>query len=94
MSEITKIRNGSDRILYQYGTLCASGVEIQPIPIKSPKYEIGERVYHITKESSQGVVIDASFHLRFKYWVYTVTFTPGDNGVDFFEDELSKTKIF
>ena len=61
--------------------------------IKNPKFQIGARVYHVTKESDQGVVLDAKFYLRTGNWVYSVAFTPGID-YDFYEDELSESKIF
>ena len=61
--------------------------------IRNPKFQIGDRVYHVTKESEQGVVIDAKFFLRSGNWTYEVSFSPGFE-CDLYEDEISESKIF
>ena len=61
--------------------------------VKNPKFQIGDRIYHVTKESEQGVVIDATYSLRTANWLYIVSFAPGFE-YDLYEDELSESKIF
>jgi len=61
--------------------------------INNPKYAIGDRIYHITKESDEGVIVDATYSLRFRSWQYVVTFKAGDS-CSLYEDEISLTKIF
>ena len=48
--------------------------------INNPKYTIGDRVYHITKESDEGIIIDATYSVRFRSWEYVVTFKAGEGG--------------
>ncbi len=62
--------------------------------IKEPKYNIGDRVYHVTKDSDEGVVINATYSLRNCEWTYSVTFMPLDGGVQMYENELSESKYF
>jgi len=62
--------------------------------MKKPKFEIGERVYHITPESDSGVVLDCKYSLREGAWSYIVTFGPKEESLLYYEDELSRTKIF
>jgi len=61
--------------------------------VPNPKYRIGTRVYHITKESDQGVIINARYSLRHAYWVYVVSFNPGSE-CDLYEDEISENISF
>lgn len=61
--------------------------------IRTPKFEIGSRVYHVTKESDQGIIINAHYSLRHNYWLYEVSFIPGIS-YDMFEDEISENKYF
>ncbi|MPM33065.1 hypothetical protein SDC9_79632 [bioreactor metagenome] len=60
----------------------------------NPKFQIGEKVYHITPESDQGVVLDCTFSMRKGYWLYLVTFGPEKDSMDYYEDELSTSKTF
>lgn len=61
--------------------------------IRNPKFQIGDRVYHVTKESEQGVVIDVTYSLRTANWLYIVSFSPGSE-CSLYEDEISESKIF
>ena len=61
--------------------------------VKTPKFQIGDRIYHVTKESEQGVVIDATYFLRTANWIYVVSFSPGIE-CHLYEDEISESKIF
>ena len=61
--------------------------------IKDPKFKIGDRVFHVTRDSDEGVIINSTFRVRNSAWIYSVTFKPGDN-IELYEDEISSTKIF
>jgi hypothetical protein len=61
--------------------------------INDPKFNIGDRVYHVTRESDEGVVVDINYSMRFGMWTYSVTFRPGSED-DFYEDEISNSKIY
>jgi hypothetical protein len=61
--------------------------------VKTPKFQIGDRIYHVTKESEQGVVIDVTYSLRTANWLYIVSFSPGSE-CSLYEDEISESKIF
>lgn len=63
------------------------------ITIKSPKFNIGDRVFHITRDSIEGVVIDSNYNLRDNCWTYIVTFGAGDD-YNMYEDELTYNKVF
>jgi hypothetical protein len=58
----------------------------------NPKYEIGEKVYHITPESSQGVIIDISYRLSTGIISYLIAIS-WDNEVWALGEELSREKI-
>jgi hypothetical protein len=62
--------------------------------MRNPKYQIGERVYHITPESETGIVLDARFSLRENAWSYIVTFGPDKDSLLYYEDELTTSRIF
>lgn len=62
--------------------------------MKSPAFKIGERVYHVTPESEQGVVLDCIYSMRKGTWMYIVTFGPDKEALSYYEDELSWTKMF
>ena len=62
--------------------------------MKNPKYEIGERVYHITPESYPGIILDCRFSVRENAWSYIVTFGPEKESLQYYEDELTQSKIF
>lgn len=62
--------------------------------MKKPKFEIGERVYHITPDSDPGVVLDCNFSMRENAWSYLVTFGPEKDSLFYYEDELTTSKIF
>ena len=61
--------------------------------VKTPKFQIGDRIYHVTKESEQGVVIDVTYSLRTANWLYIASFSPGFE-CSLYEDEISESKIF
>ena len=57
-----------------------------------PEFEIGEKVYHITPESEQGIIIDISY-LCSKSIVSYLVAIGWNNEVWALGRELSKTKI-
>ena len=61
--------------------------------VKTPKFQIGDRIYHVTKESEQGIVIDVTYSLRTANWLYIVSFCPVFE-CSLYEDEISESKIF
>lgn len=62
--------------------------------MKQPKYNIGDKVYHVTPESEQGMVLEAIYSLLHNRWLYRVTFGLRDNDYDYYEHELSETNQF
>lgn len=62
--------------------------------MKQPKYNIGDKVYHITPESEQGTVLEAIYSLLHNRWLYRVTFAIRDNDYEYYEHELSDTIQF
>lgn len=62
--------------------------------IKQPKFEIGQLVYHCTKESPEGVVINARYDLLTGLWSYEVVFSPEVPTLSYHEHEISLTKRF
>lgn len=59
-----------------------------------PKFKIGQKVYHVTPDSDQGVILDCIYYLRSDRWMYMVTFGPDKNPIEYYEDELSTSKTF
>lgn len=62
--------------------------------MKQPKFKISDKVYHITPESDQGVVLDAEYSLLLDRWLYTVTFGIIHDDKLCVEHELSLTKTY
>lgn len=62
--------------------------------MNKPKFQIGERVYHVTPDSDQGVVLDCIYSLRSGRWMYLVTFGHDKNPIEYYEDELNTNKTF
>ena len=61
--------------------------------VPNPVHNISDRVYHITPESDQGVVLDARFNLLDARWEYLVTFGVSQ-ALYYNEHELSTSKVF
>lgn len=61
--------------------------------IPDPHFCITDKVYHITPESPQGVVVDAKFDLLDKRWEYLVAFSISETR-SYYDYELSKHKSF
>lgn len=56
---------------------------------------IGDKVYHATKESDMGIIIDVSFSIRANCVKYEVCFGRFDvDDVWVYEEELSNYKVF
>lgn len=64
------------------------------ITVPKNKFGVNERVYHVTKDSDEGVILDAKFCLAREEWIYDVTFAPYDGGIELYERELSYSKYF
>lgn len=62
--------------------------------MRKPKFSIGDKVYHVTPESDQGVVLDCRYSMREAGWSYIVAFGTERESLLYYEDELSETKIF
>jgi hypothetical protein len=59
------------------------------------KYNRGDKVYHITSESPQGVILDIRYYFRSNIYEYFVVWghLSTENGY-YWEEELSETKIY
>lgn len=62
--------------------------------MNKPKFQIGEKVYHVTPDSDQGIVLDCRYSMRENAWSYVVTFGPEKESLIYYEDELSTSKTF
>ena len=62
--------------------------------IKPPRFNIGDRVYHITPESPEGIVIDAKYSLLTQSWEYQVTFGPFSSSLWYYDVELIEHRTF
>jgi len=62
--------------------------------MKNAKYNLSEKVFHVTPESDQGTVLDARYSMFYDKWEYLVTFTPNVESLWYFEHELSTSKTF
>jgi hypothetical protein len=62
--------------------------------MRSPKYRIKDRVYHITVESDKGVVVDARYSLLTGLWEYQVAFSATLESLWYYEHELSENMVF
>lgn len=62
--------------------------------IPTPKYKIGNKVYHITPDSDMGIILDAQYSLLDGRWWYIVTFGIKDNDHTYYEQEITPFKVF
>lgn len=62
--------------------------------MKKPVFHIGQLVYHITPESSPGIVNNIMFKYLENYFMYEVAFRPGESSLWYYEHELSENKTF
>lgn len=60
--------------------------------IPDPKFQELEDVYHITPESPKGVVIDISYNVRTRRFLYLVTFSATEPSLWYQEEELTKNR--
>lgn len=61
--------------------------------IPNPAFEITQKVFHVTPDSPQGVIVDARYLLFDKRWEYLVGFGPGQT-LAYYEHEISTNKTF
>ena len=59
----------------------------------NPKYNIGDKVYHITPESREGIILDISYNVVTNQISYLISIE-FDTQVWAIEMELSKSKVF
>ena len=62
--------------------------------IKPNKFGIGDRVYHNTPESPEGIVIDGRYSLQTGSWEYQVSFGPIDASLWYYDVELIEHRTF
>lgn len=58
------------------------------------KYNIGDKVYHATPESDQGIVVDWMYTRYAGVYKYYVTWGPNNTENWYLDVELSPTKVF
>ena len=58
----------------------------------SPKYSIGNKIYHVLPESPQGIITDITYRHSARKFFYEVTFDPGSHGFTYEEFELTTEK--
>ena len=56
------------------------------------KYNRGDKVYHITPDSPQGIILDIRYYFRNKTYEYLVYWSHNENGY-YWEEELDETKV-
>ena len=62
--------------------------------IKPSRFNIGDRVFHVTPESPEGIVIDARYSLQTGSWEYQVSFGPIDASLRYYDVELIEHRTF
>lgn len=62
--------------------------------IKPSRFNVGDRVFHITPESPEGIVIDAKYSLLTSSWDYLVTFGPLQQSLWYYDIELIEHRNF
>lgn len=62
--------------------------------MKQKKFNIGEKVYHITPESDCGIITNIKYDYLTGLHEYQVTFAPQTDSLWYYEHELSKSRIF
>lgn len=61
----------------------------------TPRFEIGQDIYHKTPDSDKGIIIDIIYSILTGLITYSIAFgRNGSDQVDCFEHELSEDKIF
>jgi hypothetical protein len=61
--------------------------------MKQPKFNIGDRVYHNTPDSEEGLIMDILYSLRYREYVYTIV-VGFEHNYECLEDELTDEKVF
>jgi heat shock protein HspQ len=62
--------------------------------MKEPKFNIGQRVYHILPESKVGVVVDIKYIYSSQRHEYSVVFDENTPVLDYHEHELTTHKNY
>jgi hypothetical protein len=62
--------------------------------IKPNEFGVGDRVFHVTPESPEGVVIDARYSLLTGMWEYQVSFGPCEPSLWYYDIELVHHRTF
>ncbi len=65
----------------------------ETMEIVKPRFYLGDRVFHITRDSDEGVITDMFFDIRLG-WKYYVAFSPLSAEMVYYEEELTQSKIF
>jgi uncharacterized protein (UPF0303 family) len=61
----------------------------------TPIYELGQKVYHITPESDQGIIVDITYSVLKRTIQYNVVFgRHSEDDIWCYEQELSEGKIY
>jgi len=58
-----------------------------------PKFKIGDKIYHITKESKEGIIVNIIYYFSTRRFEYIITTGWGEE-YSCYEYELVKNKIF
>jgi len=58
----------------------------------SPKYEIGDYIYHVLPDSQKGLITDITYRYSTNCFMYEVTFEPDTIGLLYHEFELTVDK--
>lgn len=59
-----------------------------------PKYNIGDKVFHVLPESDCGIVIDIKYSYLTRTHEYQVVFSVNSDSLWYYEHELSISKMF
>lgn len=62
--------------------------------MNTPKFQIGDIVYHATPDSPKGIVIDIKYGYRTREHEYRVAFAPDVDSLWYYVEELSGSPIF
>lgn len=65
----------------------------ETMKIVKHRFYLGDRVFHITRDSDEGVITDMFFDIRLG-WKYYVAFSPLSVEMVYYEEELTQSKIF
>lgn len=59
-----------------------------------PKFKIQDKVYHVTPDSPEGIIIDIRYSFLTGVFEYQVAFSATEQSLWYYEHELSRTKNF